>query len=91
MTFQEFQKIPAGEVFRVVTTKYHTILSDGAGNWPELKFVCKKGQVDDWAIYCHLPIYNAEWIKEHGDKVKTDVNILSIFPCDPETLNHYRY
>lgn len=92
MTFQEFKKIPAGEVFRVVTTQYHTIHSYVGGAWPELTFVCKKGLVyDDWVIYCHLSNRSVEWIWQHGDKVSTDVNILSIFPCDEETLKHYRY
>lgn len=92
MTFEDFQKIPAGEIFRVVTTKYHTIERIN-NEWPELTFVCVKGksiEMQDWAIYCHFSIHNPEYIKWHGNKVGTDANILSIFPCDAKTLKYYR-
>lgn len=91
MSFKEFKTIPEGEIFRVVTTKYHTIERVN-GKFPVLTFVCKKGMgYDDWAIYCHFPDKGVAWIAQHGDKVITNVNILSLFPCDTETLDHYRH
>jgi hypothetical protein len=90
MNLQDFKKIPPGEVFRTVVTKYHTVerLND---EWPELMFVCKKGHgYDDWAIYCHFPERGAEWIREHGDKVTGERNIRSIFPCSDEVFALYR-
>ena len=90
MSFKEFQTISEGEIFRVVTTKYHTV-ERIEGKFPALTFVCKKGVGnDDWAIYCHYPDMGVAWIAQNGDKVKSNVNILSIFPCDPETMDHYR-
>lgn len=91
MTFAEFEKIPEGHIFRVVTTKFHHI-NHSDGVWPELTFVCKKGMgYDDWAIYCEHSDKTAEWIAENGDKVKSEKEILSIFPCDNNILSKYRY
>ena len=90
MTLQAFKEIPHGEIFRVVTTKYHTVERFN-GEWPELMFVCKKGHgYDDWAIYCHFPVRGVDWIREHGDKVTGESNIRSIFPCSDEVFALYR-
>lgn len=90
MTFEEFQNIPKGEIFRIVTTKYHTVERVN-GIYPELTFICKKGfGHDDWAIYCHYPERGIEWISENGDKVVGETNIRSIFPCDDEIYRRYR-
>lgn len=90
MNLQEFKEIPPGEVFRVVTTKYHTVERLN-GVWPELTFICKKGHgYDDWAIYCHFPERGVDWIREHGDKVTGERNIRSIFPCSDEVFKLYR-
>lgn len=92
MTFEEFKAIPKGEIFRVVITKYHTVERIN-GNWPELMFVCKKGHGwDDWTIYCHYPEKGVEWIAHvGGDKVTSERNIRSIFPCTDEVFERYRH
>lgn len=90
MTIEEFREIPAGEIFRVVTTKYHTVVRV-KGEWPTLTFVCKKGHgYDDWAIYCHFPERGVDWIATNGDKVTMESNIRAIFPCDDEVYKLYR-
>lgn len=90
MSLDTFRTIPAGEIFRTVTTKYHTI-ERVKGEYPELTFVCKKGHgYDDWAIYCHFPDKEIEWIAENGNKVMTERNIRAIFPCDDEVYKLYR-
>ena len=90
MTLEEFKEIPAGEIFRVVTTKYHTVERVN-GEWPTLMFVCKKGEgYDDWAIYCHYPERGVAWIAENGDKIRSSSNIRSIFPCSDEVFALYR-
>jgi hypothetical protein len=91
MTLEEFKEIPAGEVFRVVTTKYHTVERID-GEWPTLMFVCKKGHgYDDWTIYFHYPEKGVEWICRSGDKVSSERNIRSIFPCSDDVYSLYRH
>lgn len=90
MNLEEFQRIPAGEIFRVVTTKYHTAQFIN-GVTPDLTFVCKKGHgYDDWAIYYHYAHFDPEVIARNGDKLVSEENIRSIFPCDDEVFNKYR-
>lgn len=91
MKYNQFITIPAGEIFRVTITKYHTIECIN-GVWPELKFICiKHDNSHRWAIYCDFTGHTPGYIALHGVKVLTDENILSIFPCDPEILKLYNH
>jgi hypothetical protein len=90
-SIEQFKEIPRGEVFRTVTTRHHTMTMVN-GEYPELTFVCKKGNGhSDWAIYYHYSDKGVEFIKRSGDKVMSKANILSIFPCDEEVLELYRF
>lgn len=87
VTLEQFKKIPDGDIFRVVTTRYQTT---SPGN--EITFVCKKGHGHhDWCIYYHLSTYPPGWIIQYGEKVTIDGTILSIFPCEQDVLDRYRY
>jgi len=94
MTFEELQALPSGEVFATgelpnspegiyMTTDHVDQL---------LRWVAKKGWgYSDWAIYCHwAEIHDVEWIKEHGDKVTSKINIQRCVPCTEEMFKHYR-
>ena len=85
---EEFQEIPAGTVFRVVTTEFHYEDYNGA-----LTFVCVKGGSPhhDWAIYYGPSIWGADRVKNNGEKLMNELKITSIFPCDKEVLNLYRF
>ena len=86
-TQEEFKEIPEGSIFRVVTTKWHTV---ERGN-PELTFVCKKGDgYADWAIYYGFADKGVSYICSNGLKLTQENSILSIFPCSDEVLKLYR-
>lgn len=88
LTKKVFEEIPDGEVFKIVTTKLQTVHDPFKSN---LKFLCKKGHANDWAIYYGLS-YTPEYaIASNGDKVMTERCIMQICPCDPEVLSRYRY
>lgn len=87
ITKELFDQIKPGEIFRVVTTKYQRF--EKPLEW-ELTFVCKKGDADDWAIYCHFPA-PPEFIAKRGHKVASEDIIKSICPCDEEVFKLYRY
>ena len=83
-----FNSIPDGEVFQIIITKLQTVHDPFNAT---LKFLCKKGGGNDWAIYyglAHTPDYV---IATHGDKVTTPKCIQEICPCDPEILKLYRH
>ena len=80
-----FDKLPDDTVFKVITTKLHTVEHDQL-----LKFVCKKGQANDWAIYWGLPTEHDIDISRHGNKVQSIENVLCLCPCSIEVLNVYR-
>ena len=82
------EEIQHGEVFKVVVTKIHSVHEPFKA---ELKFVCKKGGGNDWAIYAGKSDQSVEWIKAHGQKVTSERNIQGICPCTPDVLELYRY
>lgn len=87
LTNELFQKIGDGEIFRTVITNIQNVHESFVTT---LKFVCKKGDGADWAIYCHTPNNSDVWIAMYGDKVRGEETIRSICPCDDETFELYR-
>lgn len=55
-----------------------------------LRFVVKKGDVNDWCVYVHWA--NAPWIfiVKSGDKVNDMDNVKNVVHCDDEVLKLYR-
>jgi len=91
MTFEEFKQIPAGTVFaqgELANSPEGIFMTNNGGT---LRWLAKKGQVQDWAIYCHWA--NRPWIfiEKAGDKVTNKEHIRRCVPCDDEMLKHYRY
>ncbi len=83
-----FDQIAPGEIFRVVTTRFHNTynLFD-----TELTFVCLKGRSGlDWAIYAGECAGHPNDIARYGDKVQGKGNILSICPCEEDVFELYR-
>lgn len=56
-----------------------------------LGWVAKRGEIDDWAIYCHWLEHSIEYIEDYGDKVAGKDHIRKLVPCDDEALERYRY
>lgn len=83
-----FDTIKPNEIFRVVTTGYHTITDyDGT----ILTFVCQKGKSGtDWIINYNPGSATPDDIARYGDKVHDVESIFSICPCNAEVMELYR-
>lgn len=57
----------------------------------QLRWVAVRGDIWDWAIYCHWANRSEEWIKDYGDKVTFKSHIKKLVPCDDEAFKMYRY
>lgn len=93
ITMEIYNKIPYGEIFKVVTTKVQNMHKPME---VELTFVCLKDPQldhapDTWTMYCHHSDRGVAWIRRNGDKVAMKDNIQSMCPCDPDVLALYRY
>jgi len=106
LTLEQFNKLPHGEVFRVVVMKSNaaTMERDEEGQLVpvETMFVCKKGTADDWAIY-YMPFDRlrmsalnreleelVERVKDYGNKLTLHGYIQEVVPVDEEVLKLYR-
>ena len=57
-----------------------------------LRWVAIRGEIPDWAIYCHFAFdKSTSWIAQNGDKVIYKVHIRKCVLCDDEALNWYRF
>lgn len=88
LTKEVFDRIPDGEVFKVVITKIQTVHDPMNA---KLKFLCKKGHGNDWAIYYSHSHIEDYVVASNGDKVMSVKCIQEICPCDPEVLKLYRH
>lgn len=92
LTLKEFKAIPFSTVFAtgVIRNAPDGLYMTDSNIGEELRWVAKKGMIDDWAIYCHWAYHDAEWIRDRGDKVYSDENIKRCVPCEDEVLKLYR-
>lgn len=91
ITLDVFKKLPNSQPFLMgLTIDDHTGVNlDGTGQLR--KFVAKKGQVDDWALYLGLPEWDYDKVMDMGSKIYDKKNITNVINCDEEVLNLYRY
>ena len=90
LTIDKLKYYEPGIFARGVTTDN----SDGinlADTGKELRWVAVRGDIHDWAIYCHFADKTYEWIKDHGDKVHRGVHIKKLIECDDEAFQMYRH
>lgn len=57
----------------------------------ELKWIAKRGEIHDWAIYIGWATQSNEYIKTQGDKIYNKEIIKKLVPCDDEALEMYRF
>lgn len=91
LTVEEFDKIPDGDVFRTGTLPDSPEGLNMTNSGRMLKWIAKKGYANDWAIYCHWADSSDVYVRQHGQKVASESNILNAVPCVKEVLNRYRY
>ncbi len=61
-----------------------------------LTWSAKRGFINDWAIYIGWSnnpprVNDIQYILRFGDKVKNELNIKKLVPCDEETFKLYRF
>lgn len=56
-----------------------------------LRWVAVRGDIHDWAIYCHWLGVDDEYIHRNGQKVCEEKKIKKLVPCDDEAFKMYRY
>lgn len=56
----------------------------------KLRWVAKRGEIHDWAIYITWASYGLEFALTNGDKITSQDNIKKLVPCDDEAFNWYR-
>jgi len=59
-----------------------------------IKWVAKRGQIHDWAIYTdnpHDPQRDFQSVVDCGDKIIGKENIKKLVPCSKEAFDMYRY
>jgi len=91
LTEEQFKALPRGEIFAtgvLPNSPKGLFMTRGGGT---LRWVAKKGDIDDWAIYCHWDEHDEDWIRQHGDKVTNKEHIRRCVPCTDEVLKLYRH
>lgn len=56
-----------------------------------IRWIAKRGQGEDWCIYCAWAEWPVEEIARTGQKVVIKENILKLVPCDDQALALYRH
>jgi hypothetical protein len=91
ITLKEFKELPFGEVFStgiLPNSPEGIFMTNTGGN---LRWVAKKGEINDWVVYCHWEDKTVEWIAQHGDKVQNTENIKRCVQCEDDVLKLYRH
>lgn len=91
LTIEKFNEIPAGEVFARGTVSDNESGINMINSNKLLRWIAKKGDGYDWAIYCHWDFHSEEYIAESGNKVGSEKNIRHLIPCSDEVFKLYRY
>jgi hypothetical protein len=90
LIIEKFNEIPYGEIFETGLTTDDSKGVNMTNSGAELRWVAKKGGGDDWAIYVHFSFHDEDFIRMHGDKVKSEFNIKKLVPCTDEVFSKYR-
>ena len=91
LTLQALKDMEQGSVFATGTTNDEPDGLFMANTNRQLKWVAVRGDIHEWAIYCHFADKSEDWIRSHGDKVCVESHIRKLVPCDDEAYAMYRY
>ena len=91
LTIEEFSKYPNTEIFRtgIISDSSTGCNYDNSGKL--IKFVAKKGQIEDWAIYVGPVEWSYDDIRDWGNKLKFEDSILSCLNVSSNVLEKYRF
>lgn len=88
---KDFDLLPSNAIFAQGETFDNEEGINLLGTGKPLRWVAKKGSINDWAIYAHFSMYSYAYIEACGDKVQQEENILHVVPCEKEVLKLYRH
>lgn len=94
LRLEDFTKIPAGKIFDtgvLPNTSIGLHMAEFQKGANDLRWIAKKGNADDWAIYCYWEGYSIRYIEKYGQKVETELNILKCVNADLDVMHRYRY
>lgn len=94
MTAEEFEKIPDGKPFAngIAVNEPSGLYMTAQYIGRKLTWIAKKGQANDWCIYCGWRDQNTfEMILSNGDKVRDREHIMRLVPCSEEVFKRYRF
>ena len=91
LDLQMLKSMPDGCIFATGTM---FDIKDGlhiTGSGRELRWIAKRGQINDWTIYCHFSNMGMGEISRIGDKITMEHHIKMLVPCSDEAFLMYRY
>ncbi len=91
LTLKQLKDMPDHTVFAHGVTTDDAAGINMANTGQQLRWVAKRGQIHDWAIYIHFAYNDEKFVREQGDKVTSEANIKKLVPCDDEAFAMYRY
>jgi hypothetical protein len=92
-TLKQLQELPPHSIIdsgEVINSPEGVFMTD-SDIGRTMRWVAKRGLVDDWAIYIHWSEHDIDYIKRQGTKITTPRFIEKLVPCDEEMLKRYRY
>ena len=91
LTFEDFLKFPRLKVFAVGETIDNDSGINMTNSGLPLKWIAKKGAVNDWCIYTHFATNSWDYIEALGDKICFEDHIKQLVPCDDQVFARYRF
>ena len=93
MTLEYLTALPAGCIFAKgeTTNSPEGVYMTDSRLGDSLRWIAKKGAINDWCIYIYWGYTSWEFVETNGDKVTNMENIKKLVPCTPEVENRYRY
>lgn len=82
--------VEPGQIFATGLTTDDAYGCNMTGSGKALRWVAKRGDGDDWAVYCHWAEHDVQWVAENGDKVMSRVYVNALVLCTDAAFKLYR-
>lgn len=91
LSLKQLQDMPPHTIFATGVTVNSPEGINMSNDGRSLRWVAKRGQIHDWAIYIGIESWDQQLVASNGDKVGNKENIKKLVPCDDEALEMYRF
>lgn len=93
LTIEQLNEMPSHTIIATGITKNSPggIYMTDSNKDHFMRWVAKRGEINDWAIYIHWANHDEKFVMELGDKVRDEKNIKKLVPCTDEAFEKYRY